>query len=262
MLAHDRSVRQRQRGLLKSQPSSRSRKVVSNVRQICQRSQGTPRWKRRAAKVCMAYAWTPGLNWVARRAAEWLTPPHLDRVALAYLNPLGYISTLAQVHHRALFAGTNIFVGDGAVLFQHEGGGAIHLDDYAAIHPQAILENGTGAQIVIGKNSSIHPWCQLRAHLSSIEIGAGVMIAAGCALYSYDHGIAMESPIREQALTSRGPIVVGEDAWLGTGSIILSGVRIGKGAVIGAGSVVTRDVPELAIAVGNPARVMKYRNVV
>lgn len=232
------------------------------MRQICQRQQGTRRWKRRAAKLCMDYAWTPGLNWFARRTAELLTPPHLDRVALAYLNPLGYISTQAQVHHRALFAGTHIFVGDGAIVFQHEGGGAIRLDDYAAIHPQAILENGAGAEIVIGKYSSVHPWCQLRAHLSSIEIGAGVMIAAGCALYSYDHGIAMGSSIREQALTSRGPIVIDEGAWLGTGSIILSGVRVGKGAVIGAGSVVTRDVPELAIAVGNPARVMKYRNAV
>jgi acetyltransferase-like isoleucine patch superfamily enzyme len=208
----------------------------------------------------MAQAWTPGIHWLARRCAEWLAPPHLDRVALAYLNPLGYISTQAQVYHRALFAGLHVFIGDGAVLFQHDGGGIMRLDDNVAIHPQAILENGAGAEIVIGKNTSVHPWCQLRAHLSSIEIGAGVMIAAGCALYSYDHGIAGGSTIREQALTSRGPIIVDEGAWLGTGSIVLSGVRIGKGAVIGAGSVVTRDVPEFAIAVGNPARVMKYRN--
>lgn len=59
--------------------------------------------------------------------------------------------------------------------------------------------------------------------------------------------------------TSKGPIVVEDDVWIGMDTIILSGVRIGKGAVIGAGSVVTRDIPPYAIAAGNPAVVKKYR---
>lgn len=205
-------------------------------------------------------AWTPIVNGLARRCAEKLAPPHLGRVSLAYLNPMGYVSTKAQVHHGALCAGAHIFVGDNAVLFQHHDGGVMMLDDYVVIHPHAILENGSAAEIRIGKNSSIHPWCQLRAHVSSIEIGAGVMLAAGCALYSYDHGISMGTPIRDQPLTSRGPIIIEDEAWLGTGVVVLSGVRIGQGAVIGAGAVVTRDVPAWAIAVGNPARILKYRN--
>lgn len=230
------------------------------MRQICLRPAQVSRWTRRAMKLSMAYAWSPGIHWLARRFAECMAPPHLGRVTLAYMNPKGYISTKAQVHHAALYAGTNVFIGDGAVVFQHENGGKIQLDDFVVIHPFAILENGAGAEIRIGKNSSIHPWCQLRAQLSPVEIGSGVMLAAGCALYSYDHGIAGETPIRQQSLTSRGPIVVGNDAWLGTGATVLSGVRIGRGAVIGAGAVVTRDIPDYAIAVGNPARVVKYRN--
>lgn len=56
-----------------------------------------------------------------------------------------------------------------------------------------------------------------------------------------------------------GPIIIEDDVWLGYGVIVLSGVRIGRGAIIGAGSVVTKDVPAGAIAVGMPARVMRMR---
>ena len=51
----------------------------------------------------------------------------------------------------------------------------------------------------------------------------------------------------------------GDDVWIGTRVIILPGVTIGKGVIIGAGAIVTKDIPEYAIAVGNPARVIKYR---
>ena len=59
--------------------------------------------------------------------------------------------------------------------------------------------------------------------------------------------------------TTRGKIIVEDDVWIGINSIILSGVKIGRGAIIGAGSVVTKDVPDYAIVAGNPARVVKYR---
>lgn len=63
---------------------------------------------------------------------------------------------------------------------------------------------------------------------------------------------------KNEALT-KGPIIVGDDVWIGTGSIILSGVRLGQGAIVAAGSVVTKDVPNYAIVGGNPATVIKYR---
>jgi virginiamycin A acetyltransferase len=58
---------------------------------------------------------------------------------------------------------------------------------------------------------------------------------------------------------SKGPITIGDDVWLGADATILSGVTIGQGAVIGGSAVVAKDVPPYAIAVGNPARVVKYR---
>jgi acetyltransferase-like isoleucine patch superfamily enzyme len=86
------------------------------------------------------------------------------------------------------------------------------------------------------------------------------MISPNCALYSYNHGIEPDKPIRKQPLETKGGIVIDDDAWLGFGVIVLDGVRIGKGAVIGAGSVVTHDVPDNAIAAGVPARVVKMRD--
>lgn len=58
---------------------------------------------------------------------------------------------------------------------------------------------------------------------------------------------------------SKGKIIVEDDVWIGMNTLILSGVKIGKGAVIGAGSVVSKDIPSYAIAVGNPCKVIKYR---
>jgi acetyltransferase-like isoleucine patch superfamily enzyme len=58
---------------------------------------------------------------------------------------------------------------------------------------------------------------------------------------------------------SKGPILVEDDVWIGTDALVMSGVRIGKGAIIGAGSVVTRDIPAYSISCGNPARAIKYR---
>lgn len=61
------------------------------------------------------------------------------------------------------------------------------------------------------------------------------------------------------AASSKGPIIVEDDVWIGRGSTILSGVTVGKGAVIGAESVVVHDVPSYAIVAGNPARFIRYR---
>lgn len=64
---------------------------------------------------------------------------------------------------------------------------------------------------------------------------------------------------QEREAVSRGPIVVGDDVWIGNRALILSGVTIGQGAVIGAGAVVSRDVPPYAVVAGNPARIVRHR---
>ena len=127
------------------------------------------------------------------------------------------------------------------------------------IYRDTIIETGFGGSLTIGHNTSIHPRCQINAYVVPIEIGSDVMIAPSCALYPYDHGVAPDRPIGIQPLHSRGPITIGDGAWLGFGVIVLGGGRIGAGAVIGAGSIVTTDIPDGAIAVGSPARVVRMR---
>jgi maltose O-acetyltransferase len=67
-------------------------------------------------------------------------------------------------------------------------------------------------------------------------------------------------PMRLQGHEASPPVVVEDDIWIGARVIILPGIRIGKGAILGAGAIVTRDVPPYAICVGNPARVVRFRN--
>jgi len=67
-------------------------------------------------------------------------------------------------------------------------------------------------------------------------------------------------PMCQQGGEPLRPVYIGDDVWIGTRAIILPGRKIGKGAIIGAGAVVTKDVPEYAIVGGNPARVIRYRN--
>jgi acetyltransferase-like isoleucine patch superfamily enzyme len=114
--------------------------------------------------------------------------------------------------------------------------------------------------VYIGTGTSIHQGCQIESYKAPIQIGQRVGIAARCDFQSFDHGIASGQWFETQPLKTKGPIIIDDEVWLGHGVIVLSGVRIGKGAVIGAGSVVTKDIPANAVAVGVPARVVRMRS--
>lgn len=87
------------------------------------------------------------------------------------------------------------------------------------------------------------------------------LIGFGSTILTHTHNSSdVGRPIQEQGMFSR-PVVIGARAWLGTRSIVLPGVRIGADCIIGAGSVVARDVPESVIAVGSPARQVRARSV-
>jgi acetyltransferase-like isoleucine patch superfamily enzyme len=197
---------------------------------------------------------------MATRLASWGAPPYKARTYLARYGPTGYVDPKATVHHPGLRLARGVFLGEGVLVFQSRDGGNVELESGVHLYGQTIIETGEGGHITIGQDSHIQPRCQFSAYRGSIRIGARVEIAPNCAFYPYDHGYLPDRPIREQPLQTKGGIVIGDDAWLGFGVVVLDGVRIGAGAVIGAGSVVTRDVPDAAIAVGAPARVVGMRN--
>lgn len=200
------------------------------------------------------------LGRLASRLASWAAPPHLDQVSLAYSTPRGYIDATATIYHSDLRLMQHVYLAPGVSVIESSEGGPVTLDDEVAIHSSTLLETGQGGYIELGARSSVHAGCQLKAYVEPILVDEGVMIAANVAIYSYDHGIAPEQPIRVQPLAAKGPVRIQREAWIGTGAIILSGVTIGEGAVVAAGSVVTRDVPAGAIVGGNPARVIKHRS--
>ncbi|WP_369824121.1 DapH/DapD/GlmU-related protein [Frondihabitans sp. PAMC 28766] len=104
--------------------------------------------------------------------------------------------------------------------------------------------------VTIGADSTINPSATVRG---KVTIGDGVRIAPHASLYAYNHGLAPDRPIFQQPLTSVG-ITIGDDVWIGTGSVVVDGVTVGSHAVIGAGAIVTKDVDEWSIMGGNPAR--------
>lgn len=126
----------------------------------------------------------------------------------------------------------------------------------AVIEPYCRLSGDPG--IVCGDDFYLNAGCHL---LGDIEFGEHVMIGPKTIIWGRDHGMARDVPMKKQPHV-KAPIRIGDDVWIGAGVIILKGVTIGRGAVVGAGAVVTRDVPEYAIVVGNPAKIVKYREEV
>ncbi|GHV48006.1 hypothetical protein FACS1894181_02690 [Bacteroidia bacterium] len=111
--------------------------------------------------------------------------------------------------------------------------------------------------VSIGNNSALGSFCHIWG-IGGVTIGNNVLIAAHCCITSLGHDISCSS-MRENIISKK--VVIEDDVWLGYNVIVLPGVTIGKGCVIGAGSVVTSDIPSYSIAVGNPARVIKKREI-
>ncbi len=116
------------------------------------------------------------------------------------------------------------------------------------------------SKLVIGSGTYVGEHNNIRAAGGSITIGNNCLISQQVSIIGSDHGIQKEELIKTQLWIKKGDIVIEDDVWIGCASQILSGVRIGRGAVIAAGSLVNRDVPPYSIVAGIPAKVIKYRN--
>lgn len=117
---------------------------------------------------------------------------------------------------------------------------------------------GSGKRIQIGDNSGLGENCQAP---DNIQIGRDVMMGPDVLIIGKNHKFEdLQTPMRLQGAKDAPPVVIGDDVWIGARVIILPGITINKGAIIGAGSVVTQDVPPFAIYAGNPARIIRFRN--
>jgi tetrahydrodipicolinate N-succinyltransferase len=125
-------------------------------------------------------------------------------------------------------------------------------DPAAAAKRQSIMR--------IGGHTSIGKFNNLRAGGGCITIGSHCLVSQFVSIIASNHSMRKGVLIFDQPWdTTKLDVTIGDDVWIGAQAIILPGVKIGDSAVIAAGSIVTRDVPENAIAAGSPARVVKYR---
>ncbi len=153
-------------------------------------------------------------------------------------------------------------VGRGVALFANTSieryPGRVSLGDYAILKSGAtICACNSDATIKIGERTTIGNYTFIFASMD-IEVGKDCLIAPFCYLVDSNHGTDKEHNINGQPLRSEA-ISIEDDVWLGARAIVLPGCRVGRGAVVAAGSVVTRDVPAYAIVGGSPARLIKWR---
>lgn len=141
--------------------------------------------------------------------------------------------------------------------FAHGKKGEINIGDYCKITKGCILK-AYGGKIVLNKNVFLGEYVVIYGH-GNIEIGENTLIAMHTCIVSSNHTVLDRTSTIRSLPDILLPTKIGNDVWIGANCSILGGVTIGDGAVIGAGSVVTENIPEYAIAVGNPAKVKKYR---
>ena len=194
----------------------------------------------------------------------------------------GYL--LRKRFYRSLFkqVGGSVIFGKGISL-RHPGqislGDRVAIDDYGLLDASGAGEKGIsiGDDVIISRNSVIQGktgpvaignktdiGCNtVISSCSGISIGSSVLIGANCyiggARYISDR---LDIPMMEQGTYSNGVVVIKDEAWLGAGATVLDGIQVGKGAIVGAGAVVTKDLPDYVIAVGVPAKVIKQRKAV
>jgi acetyltransferase-like isoleucine patch superfamily enzyme len=132
--------------------------------------------------------------------------------------------------------GSNVYIGPGSWLFTR----------------------GEEALLEIGDGTRMSGMCVVSA-VSRVRLGRSVLLGRNVYIADNNHGSSDASvPIADQELEKIAPVTIEDGAWLGQNTVILSGVTVGAGAVVGANSVVLEDVPPRAVAVGAPAKVVRW----
>ena|SRR5437773_1363147 len=179
------------------------------------------------------------------------------------------ISTTTFLGWNARVLGQNISLNDGTVV-----------EDFAQLLLSASHSSREyiriGKGCVIRTGAQVHSWggfveigddCTVNANTviygtGGVRIGDHVRVAANSVLVASSHIYTkVDIPITQQGFTAKG-IAIDDDCWIGSGVCILDGVRVGRGAVVGAGSVVRKDVEPFSIVAGTPAKLIRRRGEV
>lgn len=161
----------------------------------------------------------------------------------------------ARARHPHASFGAGCDVRSGLHLMT-EGAGRISFGDRCVLDRDLTVE--CFGELTVGDRTVFGHRCTIGVR-SRVSIGADSLIAEMVSIRDHDHRFAdLHRPVRDQGVDV-ADVVIGRNVWLGSKVTVLKGVRIGDGAIVGAGAVVTRDIPAGAIALGVPARVLRYR---
>lgn len=150
--------------------------------------------------------------------------------------------------------GTNIIIEYGVLVFHPEN---ISLGSNIYVGHNTILKGYYKNELIIEDGTWIGQQCFLHS-AGGIRIGANVGIGPGVKIITSSHKSDQSFPVLHSELIFK-EVIIESDSDLGVGSIVLPGIKIGKGAIVGAGAVVTKDVPPYSVVAGVPAKVIKYR---
>lgn len=136
------------------------------------------------------------------------------------------------------------------VFLKHLGNTSLRIRDGVTIH--------VPEKVSIGEHTTLNEWVLIDGS-GGVKIGNWVRIGHSASFLSSDHEFNDKNlPLAKQGLRL-GQIIVEDDVWVGAGAKILRGIHVGRGSIIGAGAVVTKNVPEYTIVAGVPAKVIKKR---
>ena len=137
--------------------------------------------------------------------------------------------------------------------------GGVTIGERAVLEADVYLKLASDrARLEIGNHTFVGRGAEFDV-LEKISIGEHTLIAPRCFITDHGHGTAAGLRMDEQPTVAE-VVVIGSDVWLGAGTVVLPGVRIGDGAVVGANSVVTADVEAMSVVAGAPARFLRHRH--
>ena len=151
-------------------------------------------------------------------------------------------------------AGKNVYIGKNCAL---KGKSNIVLEDGVTVRPYTQIWSG-GGTVRIGRGSEIGERCRISI-ANSLKIGEKVLLSPNVYITDCDHEYRnVYIPVIDQGVVQKGQKVsIGEGSYIGINAVIVGNVKIGKHCVIGANSVVTKDISDYCVAVGSPARAIK-----
>lgn len=230
------------------------------------------RWRRRLGGLILAAGIVPCVldrdpfapTFLNRRLSDFYTvSSELVRWTWTWYQRLGAIGARSRVARRFGSFGEGSIIGFPLASLVNES--AIHIGSGTVINPQVTLSAGwmpnqpdlDGPIVTIGDRCLIGRGSTIVGH-KSIIIGDDVWTGHGIHITDMNHGYEdRDLPISQQH-QPEAPVVIGDGSWLGHNVVVLPGVTIGRHVAVGAGSIVTGDIPDFSVAVGVPARVIRH----